>query len=151
MPATVGHAQNVTAFLDRAIGQLRTLVAEQMTDTCVVTRQESGPGTTDPVTGLVTVNETSVYSGPCFLGDRVEGAWTSGGFGANPQEFAEDARAHNGVLRLPFDAAGAGQVQIGDKVVINSETWRVQGKERSTVAASRFYRIVRFDSEKSFS
>lgn len=136
---------------DYAISALRTELETLMIPGCVVVRQESGTGTFDPETGVTTLTESTVYSGDYYIGDRVEGAFTSGGFGSNPQERAEDARTHNAVLRLPWGAAGSGDVQVGDFVRANNEQWRVHGREVATSRASKFYRIVKFDPEKSFS
>ena len=136
---------------DRALRALRVAAEDLMTETVLVERQERGPGTVNRSTGEVVIGRTLIYSGKCFLGDRVEGAFTSGGFGSNPQEFAEDARTHNAVFRVPYDAAGASDIEVGDLATINGEEWRVRGRERSTAQATRFFRIVTFDPEKSFS
>jgi hypothetical protein len=145
---------------DAIAGAAEALEAE-MVDTCVVERDNPGPGTFDPDTYRSVIGRTTVYRGHCYLGDRIEGAWTSGGFGSNPQPWAIDARTHNSFVRLPLgtkpelvtegDPANA---RVGDFVTFLTgnaagETYQIQGRELGTSMTSRGWRIVKFDVEAS--
>ena len=134
-------------FPTAAMNALAQLVEDEMRDTCTITREASGPGTIDEVTGVVTIAVTTIYEGRCLLGDRIEGAFASGGFGANPQEWAYDSRSHNATLRLPLCKV---QPQVGDLVDIEGgDRWRIVARERATHRTSTFYRIVFYDPDAS--
>ena len=130
-----------------AVEQLSNLVRAEMRDWCTITREAPGPGTVDEVTGDVTITTTLIYDGICLLGDRIEGAFASGGFGANPQEFAYDSRSHNSLLRLPLCKT---QPRVGDVVEIrDGDRWRITGEERATHRATSTFRMVFYDPDAS--
>lgn len=134
-------------FPQAAIDQLSSLVRDEMRDWCTIIREAPGPGTIDEVTGDVTIATTLIYEGPCLLGDRVEGAFASGGFGANPQEFAYDSRTHNALLRLPLCRT---QPRVGDVVTIrDGDRWRTVAEERATHRATSTFRMVFYDPDAS--
>lgn len=130
-----------------ALSALSDLVVAEMRDWCVIRREALGPGTFDEGTGRTTIATTLIYEGPCLIGDRVEGAYASGGFGANPQEWAFDARTHNEFLRLPPCEKAP---QTGDLVEVRGgDSWRITAKERGTHRVSSSYRMVRYDQDAS--
>lgn len=134
-------------FPQAAIDKLSGLVRDEMRDWCTIIREAPGPGTIDEVTGVVTIATTQIYDGPCLLGDRVEGAFASGGFGANPQEFAYDSRSHNSLLRLPLCKTSP---QVGDVVTIrDGDRWRISAEERATHRATSTYRMAFYDPDAS--
>lgn len=81
-----------------------------MQDACVI-RRPSGSGTTNPVTGYPTPNDTTVYTGKC----RVQQAVAV----ARPHDVAEDQ-----VLVVRFDlqlpVAGTEGLQVKDEVTITA-------------------------------
>lgn len=130
-----------------ALGAMAKIVENEMLDACVITREAQGPGAFDSATGLPAMATTVVYEGKCLLGDRVEGAFTSGGFGGNPQEFAADARTHFALLRLPL---GMTDPVVGDLVnIVGGDQWRITAHERATHKVSSTYRISRYDLDAS--
>ena len=131
-----------------SIDLLARVVEAEMTDSCVITVEEQGPGTFDPDTGVVTIGRTVVYEGKCYFGDRVEGAFASGGFGGNPQEWAFDSRASYCYLRLPLSAPAIPTGALFDR---DGETHRVTSTERGTQRGSANYRTVRYDPDSSHS
>lgn len=134
------------SFPQRSLDLLARFVEAEMTDHCVIEAQAQGPGSFDPDTGLVTIQRTVVYDGPCYFGDRVEGAFASGGFGGNAQEWAFDSRSANCYLRLPLAAPA---IPVGAILTINGETHRITGTERGTQRADATYRSVRYDPDAS--
>lgn len=130
-----------------ALGALSALVIDEMRDWCTITREADGPPPIDEVTGDVTIATTVIYEGKCLLGDRVEGAFASGGFGANPQEWAYDSRSHNALLRLPPCKI---EPQVGDLVDIQGgDRWRITAEERATHRATATFRMVFYDPDAS--
>jgi len=136
--------------LEEAVDVLRSI----MTDTCTIEREAIGPGIYDPDTYTTTVPLSTVYDGDCYLGDRVEGALTTGGFGANAAESAYDARTHNMLLRLPLDDDDALAVRVGDIVTMTGphaalDRYRVNAREEGTHKVANTFRLVRFDPDQS--
>jgi Family of unknown function (DUF6093) len=129
-----------------ALAALARVLEDEMTTTCLIEREQPGPGTYDRDTGVATIPRSEVYYGKCYLGDRVEGAFASGGFGGNPQEYAFDSRTHFSFLRLPY---GSTEVKTGDLVTIEGEQWRVTARERSSSRVSATHRVVRYDPDAS--
>lgn len=141
------YHQTMSHFPAAAMDALAKLVQDEMRDWCTITREAPGPGTIDEVTGEVTITLTTIYDGQCMIGDRIEGAFASGGFGANPQEWAYDSRSHNAVLRLPPCKT---KPEVGDLVQIrDGDRWRIVAEERATHRVSSFYRIVFYDPDAS--
>lgn len=137
----------MTAFPTSAMRALTKLVEAEMRDSCTITREEDGPGTLDELTGDVTFATTTIYEGKCLVGDRIEGAFASGGFGANPQEWAYDSRSHNATLRLPPCKTAP---KVGDLVQITGgDRWRIVAEERATQRTTAFYRMVYYDPDAS--
>lgn len=132
---------------ESVLADLARVVATEMRDRCVISRETPGPGTFDDASGEVTIVSTHVYSGPCLLGDRIEGAFASGGFGGNPQEWAADARSHTAFLRLPVATVGP---EVGDLVdITGGDRWRITARERGTHRSSATFRLVRYDLDAS--
>lgn len=132
--------------MNAGLRSLQRLVEREMTDTCQIVREAPGPGTFNPDTNAVTIATTTVYTGPVYLADREEGAFSSGGFGGNPQEWAYDGRAAFIYFRLPLSAP---QILTGDVLIYGGERFRVTATERGTTKADATYRAVIYDKDAS--
>ena len=132
--------------MNAGLRSLQRLVRREMTDTCTIVREAQGPGTYNPDTNAVTVATTTVYDGPVYLADREEGAFSSGGFGGNPQEWAYDGRSAFVYFRLPIDAP---RILTGDILEYRGEEFRVTATERGTTRADATYRAVIYDRDSS--
>lgn len=132
--------------MNAGLRALQHLVRAQMTDTCEIVRQAQGPGAYNPDTNAVTIATTTIYEGPIYLGDREEGAFSSGGFGGNPQEWAYDGRVAFIYFRLPIEAP---RILTGDLLLYRGEQFRVTATERGTTQADATYRAVIYDKDAS--
>lgn len=139
---------------EAAIRAASRVIEAQMTSRCQITRESPGQHTPDYVNFTAVeaeVDREVIYDGPCYFGDRVEGSLTTGGFGANAQESAYDARQHSVFLRLPLGGAGD-HVRVGDVVWVplaNGDRYRVTAREQGTHKVTNTFRMARFDVDQS--
>lgn len=137
-----------------AVADFQSTMDSLMDDECLIEREDSGTGVYDDSTYTSTLGRATIYEGACYLGDRVEGALTTGGFGANAQESAYDARQHSMLLRLPISSTEAANVVVGDICTMQGtfaspDSYRVTAREEGTTRSALTFRLSRFDADAS--